>query len=163
VRRVEQSRGYDGNGGGDCVAACLATIFEIPLDEVGIADGPSATELADWTRRRYPWLECREQDHGKDYREVEGGLWTYDIPEESPAPLTGGIWMASVVSPSGLLRHGPYAGSPVLHCVVMRGRQCAWDPSPSRDECFGVVVLQTWWVARDPARCVESPGHRRGR
>lgn len=166
MKRVEQTRSGDGLGSGNCVAACLASIFELSLPEVerDLPDGPSLTQLSEWTRQRFPWLECRTVNYGENYREVEppsddepDGRWTYDLPAERPAAPTKGFWMASIVSPRGKLRSGPYRGGPMLHCMVMRGEQLAWDPSPQRDEGRGApLVMCTWWIALDPARAAHS-------
>jgi hypothetical protein len=162
-RWVEPTRGYDGKGRGNCVAACLASIFGLSLAEVeeGLSDGPTANGLMAWTESRFPWLECRNTDHSENYREVEPpsdehpeGTWTYDLPSVRPEAPTLGLWMASVVSPRGVLRHGPYRGSPILHAVVMRGGNLVWDPHPRRAEGVGALVERTWWLARDPADCV---------
>jgi len=151
---------YDGKGRGNCVAACIASIFELPLSDVDLPDGCGSNELMEWSHGRWPWLECRVVDYGQNYREVEPpsdenpeGRWEYDLPTEQPPAPTIGYWIASVVSPRGVLQSGPYRGSPILHAVVMRGGVVAWDPHPGRDEApLGPTVMATWWIARNPAR-----------
>lgn len=162
-RWVEQTRVYDGKGRGNCVAACVASIFGLSLAEVedGLPDGSTTNDLMAWTTSRFPWLECRNTDHSENYREVEPpsdedpeGVWAYDLPSVRPEAPTIGLWMAGVVSPRGLLQHGPYRGSPILHAIVMCGGELVWDPHPKRAEGVGALIERTWWLARDPAGCI---------
>jgi hypothetical protein len=162
IRCVEQTRFYRGDGRGNCVAAALASIFRLDLDDVDVPDGCSDGEIAAWSNARYPWLECRHVDHGVNYRVLEEGpqgRWTYDLPDEPPVPPTPGIWKAAVISPSGLLvAAGPWRGTPILHAVVMRGADLVWDPNPNYDwtTAAPTVVMSTWWTARDRTNANEK-------
>ncbi len=160
MKRVEQTEFYDGTGKrGNCGAAAVASIFELTIEEVRLDAGCSDSEIMRWTTEHYPWLECRAVDLGTNYRVIEEATedceerWAYDVPDDSPiAPPTLGIWMATVESPRGVLKSGPYRGTTILHYVVMRGGSLAWDPHPERDMGVGRLMGRTWWVARDPAR-----------
>jgi hypothetical protein len=165
VKPVEQTTLYDGTGKrGNCVAACVASIFERPLDELegqGIGPGCSARELMEWTRQHAAGLCVVNTDHSRNFRIVENEgkpdeRWAYDLPTDDEIPdvfLGGCYWIATVVSPRGVLQHGPYRGSPVLHAVVMRGHALVWDPHPQRYMGVGQLVGRTYWLAADPARC----------
>jgi hypothetical protein len=57
MRPVTQDRFYKPpTMRGNCVIACLATIFEVPIRSIDLPDGPSHQELCDWTREHYPAL-----------------------------------------------------------------------------------------------------------
>lgn len=162
-RFVEQTSLYDGTGTrGNCVAACVASIFGVSigrLEEQGIVPGSGFQDVARWTSERWPGLEYRERDLCTNFRCVEGDesdsdsdRWEYDLPDPSvrhDGPACG-YWIAHVVSPRGLLQHGPYRGTPVQHAVVMHGSELAWDPHPQRDMGVGQMVGMGWWIVRDP-------------
>lgn len=156
MRGVKQTRFYRGDGRGNCVAAALASIFELELGGVDLPDGCSGSEVLSWSNNHYPSLRSHSVDHCINYRMVGSGgesYWTYDLPEEPPTPPTTGFWMATVVSHRGLLMTGPYRGSPILHAVVMEGDNLVWDPHPDCDWSMGppTVVMSTWWEeVKDP-------------
>lgn len=155
MKFVKQTRFYRDDGRGNCVAAALASIFELDIDDVDVPDGTDSNMVMTWTNNRFPHLHCWIVDHGKNYRIAEmatddepWGRWEYDLPDEFEPP-TQDLWMATVVSPRGFLTAGPYRGSPILHAIVMEGEDIAWDPYP--DACWDtrpVVVQSTWWVPR---------------
>lgn len=161
-RFVEQTSLYDGTGTlGNCVAACVASIFGVTiawLEEKGIVPGSGFQDVAKWTSEHWPGLQYRERDFCRNYRVVEGDgrggeddRWEYDLPDPDLRPdAPCGYWIAHVVSPRGLLKHGPYRGMPVQHAVVMRGGEMVWDPHPQRDMGVGQLVGMGWWVMRDP-------------
>jgi hypothetical protein len=165
VRPVEQTTFYDGSSGqrGNCTAACVASIFERPLEEVDscVPPGSSWSQVDFYTRRVAPFLSVHAIDLCLNHRQVEEaterhpqGRWTYDLP---PADAwerrweSMGLWIAAVVSPRGTLRDGPYRDMPIQHAVVMRGSELAWDPHPDRDLGVGQVLEMCWWVCPDPA------------
>lgn len=154
MRRVEQTRFYRGDGRGNCVAAVLASLFDLDIDDVDVPDGCSNSEVAAWSHAHYSSLECHTVDHGVNYRVLEEGpqgRWAFDLPDEPPVSPTEGPWMATIVSPSGhRLSSGSYRGTPVLHAVVMIGAELAWDPNPAYDWSTAVptVVMSTWWEHR---------------
>ena len=133
MRGVYQTR--KGFGRGNCVAACLATVLEVPLEEVDWIQGYSQ-EIVAYTKRWLPAWEYVSVDMGYDYDLVpmpelgEGqSRWTYKLyPYEKPP--TEGYWFASVPSKS-LVRppENDYYPLPALHFVVMKGDELAWDPN----------------------------------
>lgn len=160
---VEQTSLYDGSETrGNCVAACVASIFGTSIQTVeaqGLVPGCGFQDVARWTSERRPALEYREQDFCTNFRVVEGDgrgypedRWEYDLPAEDHRvdPPTCGLWIAHVVSPRGVLGSGPYRGMPVQHAVVMRGATLLWDPHPQRDMGVGQTVGLGWWIAREP-------------
>lgn len=161
-RWVEQTSFYDGSGTrGNCVAACVASVFGLNLDVLesqGLTPGCGFQDVCRWTSEHWSFLEYREQDFCQNYRVVEGegrgypeDRWVYDLPSEELRvnPPTCGLWIAYAISPRGLLTTGPYRGMPIIHAVVMCGGSLAWDPHPERDMGIGATVSMGWWVVRD--------------
>jgi hypothetical protein len=160
MRPVTQDRFYKPPfSRGNCVASCIASIFEVPLVSVDIPDGPSATRISQWTNENYPLLRYVEIDKCTNFRIVEtdadGDLWRYDFPEEEPEPpfLNGLMyWMAFCISPRVVNSQGPYRGMPGQHAVVMKGRELVWDPHPQREMGVGRRVGYAMWMIDDPSR-----------
>lgn len=146
-----------GYGEGDCAWACLASIFEEPLESFGYDKlmAPNDPDLAKLTACRWPHLECHTVDLGHDYRLVDGPSvpghphpqrWTYE-PASRWVPPTDDYWMATVFSQS--LKHppeSPYYGMAALHAVVMHGDRLAHDPNPRNEQKMMPLVMQTWWT-----------------
>lgn len=153
--RVSQDR--FGNGEGNCVWACVATLFGLPLDRLRLPP-PCAQELLDWTKENAPTLEFHDVDLARNYRieegfpDVEGvgtGRWAYDVPDEWEPPVQG-FWIAGVES-LGLKRtvEDPYYPMPALHAVVMHGRTMFHDPNPKYADRVPYeprVVTMEWWT-----------------
>lgn len=149
-----------GYGEGNCVWACIASIFEIPLESLhGERAGPCDADLTKWTDRAMPHLEYRYEDCAYDYELVPGPStekhphperWTYKVPATfKPPPVQ--FWGATVWSPK--LKHpidSPWYGMPGLHMVVMEGDKMIHDPNPNytHDELYSPVVAKSWWTAR---------------
>ena len=169
---------FDENGdrvvAGDCMRACVASVFELPLEDV-----PHFAGLDDWYGEWLRWLEAR-------------GLGIYDarirVDEDDPTKLlghpAGGYWFAAVKSPRLLVRchfcHGdgqelyrwddaaygyvvldeprPCATCdasgrvPGLHLVVMEGGVLVWDPHPQREQGHLGFVSGEILRVLDPAR-----------
>lgn len=90
---------------GDCMSACIASILELPLDDV-----PHFVKHDDWIERRDNWLRQR-------------GL----------CAIHGTFHVGTEWRPAAL--HILYGKSPRwdgLHCVVARGHEILHDPHPSR-------------------------------
>jgi hypothetical protein len=92
---------------GDCWPACLASILEVPITSIAVPH-----EEEDW------WKATRDalKPHGFECFSSRGEV-----------VLQYGYWIGTVPS----LNLGTYEedGSPVLHCVVMKGDRIAHDPS----------------------------------
>ncbi len=109
----------------DCLAACLATVLELPYEEI-----PSSL-LYD------PDFPARQNRAFRDFL-AERGLvvWQFGLHgQDMPLAMFGsakpdyhlhpwGLWLAVVKSP----RTG------LGHVVVMRAAGVLWDPHPGRDE-----------------------------
>jgi hypothetical protein len=108
--------------GGDCFRACVASIFELPLEAVPHFLGDAAGD-ANWTdgqwrrlvefaqaRGYMPWWIDPEKDPHGDAAEQVRDLEARD-----------GHYVATV---------RPYAGSRLGHCVVMQGGRLVHDPMP---------------------------------
>lgn len=154
-RKVYQDR--FGSGEGNCVWACVATLFGCGLNELRFPP-PCANELLAWSKENAPALEFHDVDLARNYR-LQGGFpdyegvgserWAYDIPKEWEAPVMG-FWLAGINSLSLKLPiENPYYPMPGLHMVIMRGREMYHDPNPAyadRVPYTPTVVTQTWWT-----------------
>jgi hypothetical protein len=126
---VRQTIGGPPNG--DCFAACVASVLELPLSEVPNPVGER------WREQWGDWLEGR----GLSYVDVDlawgGGAWWRVAP--------GQLWIATVPS----LNH-----EGLHHSVVMRGFELAHDPSlAERYEAVptSIVTDMQFLVPLDPA------------
>lgn len=128
---------------GDCLRAALASLFELPIEEV-----PHFAESERWWGDWMDWLAERNLRIGTAF---------YTVSEDDPTKLNGWpgdiYWLACVLSPRIKARchtcggHGvanaegaycePCNGSgrvPGTHMVVMYGNEIAWDPHPQRTD-----------------------------
>jgi hypothetical protein len=105
MRPVDQTR--FGSPDGNCFAACVASLLEIPLEEA-----PDLMKLPDWYVAFEEWLRPR-------------GLYPvgFSCDGEPPGWALAGLHILSGGSPRG----------DFLHSVVARGREIVHDPHPSRD------------------------------
>jgi hypothetical protein len=142
VIEVEQTIMGSEPGGGNCVAACIASIFDVPLETVTVPLGGSYQAVCDWTRRHYPGLY-------PVHVVWDRSDWDELVNVEPPTRFRS-YWIASVESP----RTGG------LHAIVMHGKDVAWDPHPQRDMGFGLCAGMGYWIVRDPAAI---PHHARER
>lgn len=145
-------------GAGDCAWACLASIFEEPLDSFCYdrLEALDAGDLAKLTECRWPHLRFYEEDCCYDFELVDadpawGGdpqRWTYKVPKTFEPP-TDGYWMASVASPR-LKRptEDPYYPMPALHAVVFKGDQLVHDPNPNYNVEYDRIHMKSWWEER---------------
>lgn len=150
-----------GYGKGNCVWACVASLFDIPLDDLRLP-APTDEELSAWFEEQLPDLELHHRDMAVDYRVIEGypyvegvgtGRWTYDLPKKWTCP-TRGYWMASIHSP-GLMTpvESHYYPMPGMHMVVMKGRKLVHDPNPNYEVPYEPeIVEQHWWTKRVDTR-----------
>jgi hypothetical protein len=170
MKPVFQDRFYspDDDLRGNCVAACVASIFEYPYcAAVGLPDATLPEELAAWTVKHHPALFLHEADFRSNYREVAEpseelpyGRWDYDDPEDFTPPHPG-YWIASVYSPRVVRPESDaYYPHPGLHAVVMKGERCVHDPHPegAATEEQPVALGAEWWAVADPAKLYTSRG-----
>lgn len=106
---VDRARGIYG----DCLRACVASIFDLPLEEVphflhdGGGDSTSGEDW--WWTRLFRWAAARGLEP----------VFTLDEPQ--------GYSIAGGKSPRG----------PWGHWVVWQAGQCAHDPNPARGGLVG--------------------------
>jgi hypothetical protein len=100
---------------GDCWPACLASILEVPIDEVLIPH--SDTPESHW------WDESQQalEPHG------------FEVVVTSWVCWPRGYWIASVPS-KNLGCHDD--GQPVMHVIVMHSHEVAHDPCLG--ECYSI-------------------------
>lgn len=131
---VEQRQLYvAGEQAGDCWKCCLASILELPYEDV-----PHFIEVAERNGSSW-WNETLEWLRPRGFTIVRFGLWG----ESQPFLLFGsrqiryhfsapGHWIGGVVS-----RRTDADSEPIGHVVVMQGSEIAWDPHPDRDQGHG--------------------------
>lgn len=149
---------------GDCLTACIASLFELPIDDV-----PFFVDMENWWGEYNNWLH----DRGLQLGQVRLSTVDDDPTRLNGHPTEGIYWIATVKSPrskarcngckgTGQSQHeeGPcgWCGEsglvPSLHAVVMCGGELVWDPHPQRDMGHLGFVSGEWFVVRDPARLV---------
>jgi hypothetical protein len=119
--------------GGDCFRACVASIFELPLEVVPHFLGDAAGD-ANWTDAQ--WRGLVEFAQGRGYMP-----WWID-PENDPhgdaaeqvrdLERRGGHYVATV---------RPYEETELGHCVVMQGGRLVHDPMPGGSGAEGVAPV----------------------
>jgi hypothetical protein len=126
---------------GNCFAACLASILELPVGAV-----PNIYEGADTLyydpdvayQRMQVWL-----------RGMGLTLTWSDKPDdhegEWPTWYPDGYWIATHVLPDDM-----------PHATVWRGAKFAWDPYPGSNLPEGQLVMMEWLVLLDPAVLARS-------
>ena len=115
--------------GGNCFAASVASILELPLDALPVIE---QHEDGQWF---YQWLDWL------------GPLnLTFVLIASSPSWTPLGYAILSAQSPRDLC----------LHCVVCFNGKIAWDPSPWREQ--GVGEWRDWIIFQvlDPSKPVGS-------
>jgi hypothetical protein len=138
VKPIEQTIMSSESGGGNCVAACIASVFEVPLKTVTVPLGGSYAAVVDWTAINYPGLyPINVEWDKKDWRPLK------DV--EPPTPFAT-YWIASVESPR----------TDGMHCIVMYGRNAVWDPHPRRDMGFGDCGGMGYWIVKDPSKLART-------
>lgn len=152
MRAVDQT--VFGFPGGNCFSACVASLLEIPLDEVPYFMGESlGLDGGAWWERFGEWLKPR-------------GFYAmcFELKNEWRPQ---GLCILSGKSPRELAN--PHA----LHSVVADGDRVVHDPHPSRagvvdqrdvviliplDPAYAVVTRESDWTARDAAGANDGGG-----
>lgn len=125
---------------GNCHAACIASILELPIDRVPSmyegADDPLLYDRDKAWRRQRSWLKAM----GLGLFHIER---KDDSPEDWPGWTPSGFWIAS---------HEVVLGR-AGHSTVWKGGRCVWDPWPDADPEVerGTLVVVEWFEALDPA------------
>lgn len=148
---------------GDCYPACIASIFEIPLELAPGMNGNSQ-KVWDWLALNYPGI----------------GMTVRDWHEPRDHVRNDGFWIATVISPrfrepdchhcttdrrrKSKPEHGFYRRDECVDCggtghgrgfhaVVMEYGRLAWDPHPKADWDTPLqIVGETLFTVTDPAR-----------
>jgi len=136
VRRVMQTK-FGGSDApeaeqGNCMAACLASIFECSLDDV--PDFAGSIMSGGWFFKAQKWL-------------AERNLSLLMLPAK-PIDVPAGYAMAAVKSPT---LPNPDDG----HMVVVKGGKLAHDPNPANaDRKVSDYEVTEYWAftCRDPAK-----------
>lgn len=147
---------------GDCFPACVASIFEIPLD-LAPGMGGNSQAVWDWLALNFPgigmvvrdWDEPREPYHRAGYwiatvvssrfREPNCDRCTPDRRRKSDPPY---VWRRDECPFCQGTGHGRG-----LHAIVMENAQRVWDPHPKADwDATPQIVGETYFVVTDPAR-----------
>lgn len=158
---------------GDCLTACVAALFEVPIDEV-----PFFVIEKDWHGSYTRWL----RDRGIVLAHPQISVDPDDPTVLRGRPSDGIYWIATVKSPRGRARCAVCRGErealeqwlgfeeryvkydtpqpcvnceatgfeASLHCVVMCGGDLVWDPHPQRDMGHLGFVFGEWFVLADP-------------
>ena len=125
---------------GNCLACCVASIFEVPLERVDLPYGASWFDVDGWIRSRYPGVAALSY-----YLAGDADLF---IAREDLIAPTPGYWIGVVESPRVIEDNGTRG----THAVVMHGIDVAWDPHPDRASGFGGFVSGIFFVLLNPAR-----------
>lgn len=173
----------DGPQRGDCVAACLASIFEMPYEDCAEVQGDSQGVFK-WTRKHFPGVRAET----RVLRPLDGPERIGDHVNWLTGHHEQGYWMAAIWSPRipdremtgcGCTDRTDGAGDPDcewchgrpaernlgilwgLHAVVMFNDQLVWDPHPDADPNATLYFNSaTTWYVEDPARL--TPRCRKG-
>jgi hypothetical protein len=127
---------------GNCLAACVASIFEMPL--LSLAGVYDSQTLWDWLAKHYPGIGMVAQTFFPPDLTSDDPL---EVPLGSRRPgdgfsnLPGAThWIAVVRS----LR------TPHMHCVVMLDDELVWDPHPQREMGVGGQTGAYWFTLDRP-------------
>lgn len=99
--------------GGDCFAACLASILELPIDGFPNFLDSRPYGNGGWFHRWQLWL----------YEHYRAELIWWESRETMPDPAGLAWWIASVRCGSGL-----------FHAVVFYADEFRWDPAPAESK-----------------------------
>lgn len=107
----------DGSTHGNCLAACVASIFEIPIDQV-----PAWEEMGEeWSDSFLQFIEESGYEYEGSYV-VNGGTWG-DMLQWSAG--VDGYFIVGGKSPRSYVQRG--------HAVIYRNGEMVHDPHPSGD------------------------------
>jgi hypothetical protein len=118
--------------GGNCLQACIASIFDLPLAEVPHFNADANSRNSKWTQEQWDAV-CRfAAEHGKSA--------TWIDPDEQNAsellPLLHGSELYYVASGPAITGQGGWS-----HCVVWHKGKHAHDPTPGNGGLAGPPEL----------------------
>lgn len=158
---------------GNCFAACVASVFEVPIEVLPELHGRQDSALMEWLHIHYPGVAVRTRDHVP-----------FDADDDWPKGLypPSGFWIANVQSPrftEDCTAHTRDGGEPMppnwydiadcphcegtgtrpgFHAVVARFGEVAHDPHPDVTgygwEYNGKLCGITWFEVTDPGRLI---------
>jgi len=134
---------------GDCLRACICSMLELPIEALPnfvAEDGDDWWGRLTAALRPLGWWEIGVAlDPREDNADEQLEEW-----------ISPGFWLANVTS-LNLEGNHPGTDRPLQHCVVMEGRNLAWDPALGRRYEIGTDVEDLdvwgvgWLIALDPA------------
>jgi hypothetical protein len=173
----------DGPQRGDCAAACVASIFELPYEECAEIGATDDTITA-WTEKRYPGISYSHRMLGEGWRGKER---IEDYVNWPTSHYERGYWMATIWSPripdvetfdcgcaydqnnestdpdpNCKWCHGDPGSRSMgitwgLHAVVMLGANLAWDPHPAREKNPTLYFCgASKWTVTDPSQLISK-------
>jgi hypothetical protein len=126
---VYQTKFHTTTEKGNCLAACVASIFGCDIDDVmALEDLPPG----EWITALERWLALR--GHG------------WDVSTADPAP--------ELPESFDYLAIGPSPRGDYRHCVVYRNGHMIHDPHPSGD---GLRKVETFWIFNEYAHEAATP------
>lgn len=159
---------------GNCYAACVASVFEVPLAALPELHGEQDTGLNRWLGFHFPGVKVVT----RDFEPIE-------VTEDTQRAWRRGLWLATVESPrftEECLYHVVEGGTPLspffyeksecphcagsgtrpgFHLVVCDGSKVAHDPHPAAGgygwEYNGRLCGETWFEIVDPGKLIPRP------
>lgn len=113
VKQTTFGDGQEGRPHGNCLSACLASMLEIPVEDV-----PVFVKSDSWFKDMCKWLV-------KNGYEFKGSLYGTDILNYDIG--IGGYYIVSGLSP----RQGKELAIGTRHSVIFKDRKMIFDPHPS--------------------------------
>lgn len=177
---VKQTKLYDPGPPvyrGNCVNACIASIFEVPIESLPEFKG-TETHVQAWLAFHYPGVVVKR----REFEPIDMSDEDTRRAVQSDGVWRAGFWIASVESPrysEACTFHVSETGTPMppywyapdecphcggsgeragFHAVVAKGGEVVHDPHPEVKgygwEYNGRLVAQTWFEVSDPARLI---------
>lgn len=149
----------EGGQRGDCVAACLASIFELPIDVFPPTD--DRQWLWRWLAVYYPGVSFVHKQYGRPTEQAPGhtGLHLAGIVSSRFRERCTDCNEEIEESTPFFFRRDecPWCGGsgirPGHHSVVMKGSHREWDPHPDADwDAPLTYVSETLFIVTDVAR-----------
>lgn len=117
---------------GDCHRACIASILELPLEEVPhFCDGGKKVEGADCPVR--PWL-------------AERGMFQVSQPYDGKFPIDQLLQDLNIIYPEMFFILGCASKSGTGHSLVAGEGRILHDPSIDGSGCVGPMEDGFWWI-----------------
>lgn len=130
---------------GDCFAACVASILELPLATIPNIAPLQGTE--DGRDEGWQIIQRYLAGFGLALNHIDQDQFS-GLPEWNSRPYIPGWWIAT------------HELDGVGHATVWENDVMVWNPFPGRhdDVELGELVMAEWFVALDPAKVVRDLG-----